>query len=425
MKNIRFVLSVANGANAAKVVKEVQENQLVNVIFMVASPDEAESEVVANTIAALFNGLIHKFKIDTNNLSAIIRKNDDWSELESYSFAEFYVYAYATPNDYQTWKFSEPSYKDSLSNHRIFYIGRGQNSRLNDHVSESIKDLLSGNNKNSAPFEAGKVRTIQEFLLLESESIGNQMVRKLAEFSGPYALAQYAATEYFLINHWLGVYSLENLTRGDTKIKGSSAQWLSRPKHLPGNSSSWKKLVEQFPIKGINAAKQPLAPRLIIDEINTIYKKFPLEKFGKLTSGFSIDHPQAISDGTDAFYSLTLHNSAGDKLMHLQLKLSDSKTGICLNMRPIDDDAKGALFKKRIAKMFSNAIASNGSYKPYFKPVATGDIKKRDIWFDFRNPTQLKYDISDTPLSQATGSTGNHSLYEILNMISTLANPIK
>lgn len=424
MKNIRYVLSVANGASPAKVTKEIQGNQIASVLFMVNSPDEHESEVIAKTIAALFNGLIHNFKADLNEISANIRSYDDWSGRDDEDNATHYVYGYAIPNDYLTWALSEPSYKNSLKNNRIFYIGRGQNSRLSEHITESIKDLSMGSGR-AAPLEAGKVRTIQEFLLLESEPTGMQLVRKLAEFHGPYALAQYAAAEYFLINYWIGVYFLENLTRGDKKIKGSASEWVCRPKYLPGNSSSWEQLVQQFPMKGLKAAKQPLAPRLINDEINIIYKKFPLTNFNALTSGFTINNKNAISDGTDAFYQLTLHNTAGDKLMYLQLKLSDSKTGICLNMRPIDDDPKAALFKKRIAKMFNSSPVSNEKHSPYFKPVAKGNIKKQDIWFDFRGPVQLKYDISDTALSRASGVTDNQSLYEILNLISSLAKSVK
>ena len=382
------------------------------------------------TIAALFNRLIHDFTADVNGLEVEIRGHNDWSERgDHYPLRAYYVYGYATPNDYTDWKFSEPSYKNNLRNHRLFYIGRGQNFRLNEHIAESIRNLSGENFQRLTPLEIGKVRTIQEFLLLESESVGNQMVRTLAEFSGPYAEAQYAATEYFLINNWLGIYQLENLTRGDTKVTGTTCEWICRPRAISGNTIAWGKIVANFQNTGIKAATQGLKRELIKAEVNSEFKKFPLPNISNIASGLTIDNMRAIDNQTDAFYLLTLHNSLNMPLVHIHLRLSDKHTGVCINIRPLDGDR--LRFTQRIAGIFFSRCEVDATphikhpEDPYFKPCVRGGINGRnDIWFDFRKPDSQDYDISNTPLSHATGITDNQSLYSTLRLISDLAAPI-
>jgi hypothetical protein len=430
MSYTRFILSIGSGSCRAKVVSEVNKDQFASVIFMVKSSDLKECEVVAKTIASLSDNLINNFKNDCEGIEAQIREHQDWSEYEDLLDSTHYVYAYATPKNYHEWKLEESSYKNNLINHHIFYIGRGQNLRLNDHIIEAIDNLAKSPVENAGNLEIGKIRAIQDFLLLENLTTGNKLVRKVAQFYGKYANTQYAATEYFLINNWLGIYQLENLTRGDTKVTGTTCEWICRPRAISGNTIAWGKIVANFQNTGIKAATQGLKRELIKAEVNSEFKKFPLPNISNIASGLTIDNMNAIDNQTDAFYLLTLHNSLNMPLVHIHLKLSDKHTGVCINIRPLDGDPLKT-FIKRIAGIFFSRCEVDATPHiknpgdPYFKPCVRGGVNGRnDIWFDFRKPRSQDYDISNSPLSHATSTSSNQSLYSTLKLISDLAGPI-
>lgn len=428
----KLVVSIARGASPAKVVDDVTEAQSSSVLFVVRSTDLEECEVVAKTIANLFNGFIHNFPSVYEPTHSILRKHRDWSADEQDSECTHYVYAYASPQDYQDWKGSEPSYRNDLSNHHVFYIGRGQNQRLADHISEAKSGLISHFPKRkTAAIEIGKLKKIQDFVFAEWESIASKMVRKVAKFYGPYAVAQFAASEYFLINHWCGVYNLENLTRGDTRVKGSSCEWFSIPKSSRLENDRAQNLISHFKSSGLQAVTQGLKRELIINEVNSEFKKFPLSKLLTQVRGLTVESEKAIQNGKDAFYPLVLNNHIGTPLILIQLKLSDKYSGVCINLRRLKGDAL-TVFIKRVAQIFFAGAEDTAALHikdiktdPYFKPCAPiGKSGKDDIWFDLRRPDDPEYDIAETALALAAKEAANQSLYGALSLISGLAKSI-
>jgi hypothetical protein len=388
--------------------------------------------VVAKTIANLFNCFIHNFPNLYEQTQSILRKHRDWSVDEEDPECTHYVYAYASPQRYEDWKGSEPSYQNDLNNHSVFYIGRGQNLRFSDHILEAKSGLVSHFPKRKTTSnEIGKLKKIQDFVLAEWETIGSKMVRKVARFYGPYAAAQFAACEYFLINHWCGVYNLENLTRGDTRVKDSSCEWFSIPKSSRLENDRAQNLINHFKSSGLQAVTQGLKRELIINEVNSEFKKFPLVKLLKQVGGINVQSEKAIQNGKDAFYPLVLHNYVGTPLVLIQLKLSDKYSGVCINLRRLKGDTL-AVFIKRVAEMFfagAEDIAAvhikDIKTDPYFKPCAPiGKSGKDDIWFDLRRPDEPEYDIAETALFLAAKVTTNQSLYGALNLIIGLAKSI-
>lgn len=428
MHYTKYVLAVADGSAPAKVIDQINGGQATSVIFAVKSTNLEECKTVADTIAEIFNQFIFSFpnKTGMGDIDAAIRTKGDWREDEPFSYADYthYVYGYALPKNYEEWRCDTGSYRDNLDNYNVFYIGRGQNNRFVDHVKEAVDGL--GITKGHGTDEVGKRQKIQQFLLSESFDVGRKLVRKICHFKGRYASAQYAAAENFLITYCYGVYELENLKRGDGNILGSDCVWLCRPKDLVGGDLIWREVLQEFPTIGQERIRQKLERELTVAEINAHFNAFPIQSLPK---NLVANSPIAISDGRDAYYSLSLLGQGRQPLLHIQLKLSNKEAGVRLNLRKAADD-KPEKFSSMIAKMFFGGnlheaqkhISIEGKPDAYFKPCTKNSKGKQDTWFDLRLPDDRRYDLRGTPLGQAASGSDLYSFCDALRVLSGLAN---
>jgi len=423
MSYTKFVISIRSNIAPAKVVDRLTDEELSSLIFMVKSDDPRESEIVANTIANISNCFINKFpKSEIPGTNCRIRNYNDWSNDIYNPEYSHYVYAYATPSKYKDWVYSEESYKLDLKNHQVFYIGRGKTANRNyDHIKDSINNLVNHQPINP---EIGKINKIQAFLKKECEEIGKKLVRKVIEINGNYADAQHAAAEFFLINNWIGVYKLENKTRGDTSIGGSTCQWISIPIMSQLKIDDRRTLIDDFTNTNKDTRRVQLS--LVISELNNLFKQFPPLNLMNNLAGIStnqIDPLKAVIYNNDAVYSFFLKNKQNKDLVKLQLKLSEKQTGVCFNVRKLENDTL-QIFTKKIADIFFNGSIEEAHLKiknpkdPYFKPLSNNG---KDIFFDFLSPELLAYDISDTTLFSNHKILSQQSLISALKIISDLS----
>lgn len=423
----KYVLALARGSAPAKVIDHIEGNDASSIIFAVRSVDPNECQAVAKTVAQIFNQFMFSFanKIGSGTTDEVIRNKGDWREDASFGYGIYthYVYGYALPKNYDTWSADLGSYRDDLNNYDMFYIGRGQNARLTDHIEEAI-DGLKATNLNGI-VEAGKCRKIQSFLLLESLIAGPKLVRKICRFRGEYAAAKYAAAENFLINYCYGVYELENLKRGDESVRTSQAVWLSQPRRMFGGEVVWREILQEFSkLRGRRVVRQKLASELTVAEMNAQFQIFPVRE---LPANIILNTPIAMSDGVDAFYSLNLLGPNLEPLLHIQLNLSHKEVGVCINLRKVESDSP-LIFSSRIADLFFDGnidearryIGIEGRPTAYFKPCIKDQKKGKDTWFDLRTPNERRYDLSGAPLGLVTGTTDYSSFCDALGLLSNL-----
>jgi hypothetical protein len=423
---VRYVVTPDDVASA-EVVDAVDEAQIGSVIFAVNSPVENECIVVAETISAVFNRFIHENfqEWPEDVIEGYARGFGDWSEDGILFLPEDhrYVYAYATPRNFDEWSTSEPPYRENLENYEVFYVGRGRNDRIFDHLRMAVGDLTGS----SISEESGKIRRIQDFLLRQSLESGKTIARKICYFWGDFAHLKYAAVEHFLINYWCGVYTLENLTRGDEMFlergsgQKSQCAWLCRPKTLAGGNVAWIEAVREFPARGRRGMRQSVARNICVAEVNSHFETFPIG-FPELLNLTFANESRAISDGTDAFYSIVWRDSNDQAFLHLQLLLSYQETGVRVNFRRVKNDSLEGFIKK-IGDVFFDQNANEARIyvrnagSPYFKPFARAGNGRDDIFFDFRSPEKL-YDLSGTHFARRFGINTPTSFPDIMRFIN-------
>lgn len=440
-----FYLVYIQGTNSAKIfsdLKDFPESQRSAVIFMVRDIDENRGLAVITSIQDLYNIWIigpaaeydSQFRCASSgnfirphlnwrsDLQDILIEGQDGSSLPENNANQFYIYAYASPINYKEWLTNRDPL--SLGHHtptstqvKPFYIGRGIGGRWLEHIKEAMQHVSIQNVPPGAHFEYGKILKIYEYLIKASEHFCQELIRKIAIFSGQYAKEKSVAAELFLINMY-GVYQLKNLTRGEMRCENT--EFIARPRHSLGNK--WQEIVGEFSESGINAFTQSRKNHLIAFELN---QEFPL-----LLSSYEAISPSLktygnanlgkfATDGTDIFYRMQIVGANNAPLALLDLKISDVSSSCAINIRPILGNE--FLFPRLIADSFFGGdlelalarIRSIPSH-PYFKPFASNSNGREDVWFDFTEINNPVYQINDCPWLGRGMSWSNVTLSEAL-----------
>lgn len=132
-----------------------------------------------------------------------------------------------------------------------FYIGKGNNQRSTQHVSDALTfppykftrkhhRILAWLKHHGLSKAAVKVA--------QNEAMARGLVRQLQVFYGPHAETQAFYVEYFLITHIAGTYNVENATNGNRKNDGCTA--IARSAGLdetnPNHVSAWGNTIDEF-----------------------------------------------------------------------------------------------------------------------------------------------------------------------------------
>lgn len=433
-----FYLVYIQGTKSAKIFSHLNELPVAQrsaVLFMVRDIDENRALEIIKSVQELHNiwlmGPAAEYDSQFKSISPgnFIRPHLNWrsdlqdsSSLPEDSTNQYYVYAYASPINYAEWlsncnPLSHAHHTPTSDKVKPFYIGRGVGDRWLEHIKEAMQHVSVQNVPSGAHFEYGKILKIYEHLMKISGHACQELVRKIAIFSGEYAREKSLAAEHFLINAY-GVYQLKNLTRGDM-ICGDT-EFISRPQHFLGKK--WLEIVNEFSEYGINAYTQIRKNHLITFELNQEYPKFlsNYETIDSRLKTYGEGHLGTFTtDGTDIFCRMQIFNTDNTPLALLDLKVSDVSPSCAINIRPIH--GQEALFQKLIADVFFGGDLESAlsrirsmSNQPYFKPFASNSNGREDVWFDFTEINNPVYQINSCPWLGRGVSWNNVSLNEAL-----------
>ena len=387
-----------------------------SVLFMVRDPDRERALAVITAIKEVHNVWLmgdsqeYESSYTTGSLGNYIRPHNNWRqdlfEGHAEEGATRYVYVYAAPTNYAQWLSAYhdpmvPNYHPPKANEvKPFYVGKGVGNRWLFHIREmmpyiSLQNIALGVNR-----EYGKTQKIYEHLIRVAESACQDLVRKVAIFSGQYAEEKSFAVENFLINTY-GIYQLKNLNRGDTN--SGVTEFIARPKYCIGGDD-WLSIVNEFAEIGAKAYTQVRSNRLIAQQMN--------QEFSMNISGEYAIHPNlkplsnsssaAIEADRDVFYRMQIVDPSNSPIVQVHLKIRIVNSTCRINLRPIQGKEKE--FLQLIANTFfggNQDKARDGvmdiARAPYFKPCAGNFIGDEDIWFDFTEIDAPIYQIYDCP----------------------------
>lgn len=444
-----FYLVFIPGTKFAKIVSHLQDlpsNQYSSVIFMVRDENPERGMAVMRAIEDLHNIWIvgsdsqYELQYTMGSKGSYIRPHLNWrSDLQepmledenatlvnTDSVDHSYVYSYAAPVNYSEWlsncdPMSHGYHTPNSSEVKPFYIGCGTGTRWLAHIPEAMQHISLQNVPSGSHIEYGKILKIYEHLTKTAEHACQELVRKIAIFTGAYAKQKSFAAEHFLINHY-GIYQLKNLTNGNMSCEGT--QFIARPKHCVGGHQ-WLEVVAEFADEGLNAWTQTRANHLSAFALN---QEFPLLLTGNdgihpHLVKYDLDDPMAFTtNGTDVFYRMKILGANNAPLVMLDLKMSDVSSSCAVNLRPIPGNELA--FPQLIADTFFGGDLDNATSRvrnmprnPFFKPCAANSDGKKDVWFDFTDVDQPIYQIVDCPWLGHGGIWGNVSFRDVLHVM--------
>ncbi|WP_215315558.1 hypothetical protein [Polynucleobacter sp. MWH-UH2A] len=421
-------------------------NQYSSVMFMVRDESPERGLAVIKAIEDLHNIWIvgsdaeYDIQYTMGSIGNYIRPHLNWrSDLQeplledengtlvnADSVDHSYVYSYAAPVNYSEWlgncdPMSHGYHTPKSSEFKSFYIGCGTGARWLAHIPEAMQHVSLQNVPPGSHIEYGKILKIYEHLTKTAEHACQELVRKVAIFTGAYAKEKSFAAEHFLINYY-GIYQLKNLTSGNMSCEGM--QFIARPKHCMGGLQ-WLEVVTEFAEDGLNAWTQTRANHLSAFALNQEFPSFLTDddEIHPSLSVYRVNTTAAFTtDGTDVFSQMQIRDEYGALLVMLDLKVSDVSPSCVINLRPAPN--RKAEFVKLIADTFfegdiaeASSRVKNQSHDPFFKPCAANSDGRRDVWFDFTDVDQAIYQIVDCPWLGHGPLWGNASLRDVLHAI--------
>ncbi len=353
-----------------------------NVVFAVYSSDDQLCNAVAEAISDVHDiWITGTRKPNQAHEGSQIRPMNLWGFefdlLPPQPKDSEYVYAYAKSQCADTGKV----YRDD-----IFYVGRGIKARMHHHLRGAFGKQTKDEELTKLKWIHDEAQSLCKLKpTLTPEGAGRHLVHQIARFDGPYRKAQTDAVEKFLISYWQGVYLLTNLTRGN--MRSDSARWAVRPEAVAKDSPAWLGAVKAICTGRNNTQQQQM--HLLAEEISKCFEWKKLveglvrpERFTPLQVGF-------VTNGTDAHAEFLLRDKNNVDLFKVQLRLSLSKVGVCVNLRPLPGEHR--VFGEMIERYFGDEAAERirvpGGADAYFKPFADNSARNaRDVYFNFSDP---------------------------------------
>jgi hypothetical protein len=299
---------------------------------------------------------------------------------------DYYVYAYFNNLNDSAWD-------------DCFYIGKGKGNRWTAHVGERSEENLpqatSAKNRHidawvAAQRDAATAPLTAQKLIAAAKQQG--LVRKLGQWSGPFAEACAFAAEHFLIRGLLGVYELANNTGGNNQI--GNLRILVRDKGLdmntPSHATAWCLAVDTFVCNpDAKILNNRIRPSLHLLSYQTLFASLDqslaqIGLFPQARNYFdpiefpSVPSHASVEGASDPCLSYVTNDQ---RPFRVQLKLSRCNDGTVVNVRPRVDGVRG---RHDYFQYFQN-ININGSPlvnhyggnlpiivpgAPYFKPFA-------------------------------------------------------
>jgi hypothetical protein len=310
---------------------------------------------------------------------------------------DYYVYGYFNNLNAPTWN-------------DCFYIGKGTGNRWTAHVGDrstpNLPQATDAKNRHIDTWVAAQRNTAttqptKQNLITEAKRQG--LVRKLGQWSGPFAEACAFAAEHFLIKGLLGVYELANNTGGNNQI--GSLRILVRDRGLDMNMQSqataWRHATDTF-VRNADAEilNNRIRPSLHLLSYQALFAALDqsLAQIGlnpQARNYFDqIEYPgvpshASVEGAADPCLSYVPNDQ---RPFRLQLKLSRCNDGTAVNVRPRVDSKQG---RDEYFQYFQN-INVNGSPlvnyygqdspirnpgTPYFKPFAQDGVGRNDTLF--------------------------------------------
>ena len=239
----------------------IEENLINSIIFMVRAGNSLCAQEVAIAVKDIQDIWINDSLLEngdrfiSTNAGNFIRPKSNLSRHIEVDFDlangidNFYVYTYSKPVDYKKWiinKNLDRLWELTPSEMEHFYVGSGT---LDDDINlfqDLIKQLFNSEilikSKSINPLLSNIIKHLSD----SSKLISQDLIKKIAFFSGAFAEEKSKATEIFLRNN-LGVYEFSTNSIGVSKFK--SIDFISRPKSYIEFPAKWRDTVREFEIQ--------------------------------------------------------------------------------------------------------------------------------------------------------------------------------
>lgn len=310
---------------------------------------------------------------------------------------DYYVYGYFN-------NLNAPIWND------CFYIGKGTGNRFTEHVGNrgtpNLPHTTSSKEQHIDAWIAAQRNTTtapltKQNLIAEAKQQG--LVRKLGQWSGPYAEACAFAVEHFLIRGSLGVYELANNTGGNNQIE--NLRILVRDKgldmHMQSHATAWRHAIDTFVVNpDAVILNNRIRPSLHLLSYQALFTSLDqsLARIGLIPQDRNYFNQNAypgvplhasVEGASDPCLSYVTNDQ---RPFRVQLKLSRCNDGTVVNIRPKIDDKQGRndyfeYFQNiningiTLAHYYNGNLPLKNPGTPYFKPFAQDGNGKNDTLF--------------------------------------------